>query len=99
MDVFVAEQLSTMLIVSTNFITTYGPQQSYVLDVDRRSVAEQVSSGINSFDCAWYNSNVFSFFIFQHIFQRADLGFSKSYSDIHDGILIHAPVILQGSPP
>jgi hypothetical protein len=31
MDVFVAEQLSTMLIVSTNFIT-YGPQQSYVLD-------------------------------------------------------------------
>jgi hypothetical protein len=98
MDVFVAEQLSTMLIVSTNFIT-YGPQQSYVLDLDRRSVAEQVSSGINSFDCAWYNSTAFSFFIFQHIFQRADLGLSKSYSDIHDGILIHAPVILQGSLP
>lgn len=44
-----------MLIMSTNFIS-HGPQQSYVLDLDRRSVAEQVSSGINSFDCSWYTS-------------------------------------------
>ena len=93
MDVFVAEQLSTMLIMSTNFIT-YGPQQSYVLDLDRRSVAEQVSSGINLLKFGH-----FLFCTLEDQCQRAALGFSKSYSDIHDGILIHAPVILQGSLP
>jgi hypothetical protein len=39
MDVFVAVQLSTMLIMSTNFIT-YGPQQSYVLDLESRSKSQ-----------------------------------------------------------
>lgn len=85
MDLFVAERPSTMLIMSTNFIA-HGPEQSFWA-WGRRFVAEQASSGINLFDCAWYtNFGLCLFCHFKDLCQRPDLGFSKSYSDIHDGI-------------